>query len=115
MLSLVGNELKITRGDSAYITVNIEYADGTPYVMQAGDTLKLSAKHNLNGSVDMEVASSNSTLHITPELSRGLVVGKGFFDIQLTTSEDIFTLVGVVDQDIPNMVVYPEVTVETEA
>lgn len=110
MLKISGNELCITKGDSAFITVNIEYADGQPYEMKSGDKLKLSAKNDINGSVLMAVESSTNTIHILPSDTKNLVPGKGFFDIQLKSGSEVYTLVGVTNENVPNLTVYPEVT-----
>lgn len=112
MLKIIKNEIGLTRGDSAYIGVNIVELDGTPYEMKSGDKLTFSARKEIGEGVLMSVESTTKTIHILPSDSRKLVVGKGFFDVQLTSGEDIFTIIGPESSSLPNLTVYPEVTTE---
>lgn len=113
MLNISKNTMGITRGDSAYIHVSILQTDGTPYEMQSGDTLTLTAKKDLTGAAMMSVTSSTPTVHIQPAQSRRLEVGRGFFDLQLATAAgEVYTIIGPENPDIPNLTVYPEVTQE---
>lgn len=112
MLKISGNQIGLTRGDSAYIGVNIVELDGTEYEMKSGDKLTFSARKEIGESVLMSVESTSKTIHILPSDSRKLIVGKGFFDVQLTSGEDIFTIVGPESPSLPNLTVYPEVTTE---
>lgn len=110
MLKLYGNCMELTKGDSAFIHVDINYADGSPYQMQSGDKLIMSAKNNIYQPVAMSVESNTDTIHILPSDSKKLEAGRGFFDIQLKAGDEVYTLVGVVDENVPNLTVYPEVT-----
>lgn len=110
MLKISGNRIELTKGDSAYITVNITYADGSPYTMQASDKLKFTVKKDLDSEVLMAVESATNTIHVAHSDSKNLIPGLCYGDIQLKSGEDIYTLFGVVNEDIPNVVVYPEVT-----
>lgn len=112
MFEISKNELSITKGDSAYIDVEITDKSGNPYSMKATDSLKMSVAAAIGTTPIMYVESNTSTLHITHDQSALLPVGKCFFDVQLKIGDDVYTLAGPVDEYIPNMTVYPEVTGE---
>lgn len=40
--------LKVTRGDSLPLHIDVKYSDGIPYEMQEGDTLIFTVKSNVN-------------------------------------------------------------------
>ena len=44
MYKVVNNEIFITRGDSAILSLTIDKPDGTPYTLQEGDVLDFTVK-----------------------------------------------------------------------
>lgn len=102
----------ITKGDSATINVQLKNQDGTDYVMANGDTITLTVRKKIDATVLLTATSSTNTINLTPTQTKLLEVGMCFYDIQLTTgANEIFTVAGAIDSIIPNMKVYPEVTV----
>ena len=83
MFFLNGTNIKLTRGDSATLSVAL---DG--YTMQDGDSLTLSCK--VDPSKDdylfQLTADSTQTFAFAPETTAGLDFGAYRYDIQLTTS-----------------------------
>ena len=96
MLYILGNTIKLTRGDTAYITVSIENAVNDEYVMSAMDTLTLSIKRRIT-DVDyilQKTITGENMFHIYPEDTKNLRFGEYKYDIQLVTENgDVFTIV----------------------
>ena len=49
MLKISGTKISLTKGDSAYITINICKEDGSPYILQEGDEVSIQVRHEPNG------------------------------------------------------------------
>lgn len=78
------NSMSLTRGDSAYLTVNIKNSDGTDYEMTENDYLVFSIKRANSPTIiarcEGEVASN--TIRI-PTSATKFNVGTYLYDIQL--------------------------------
>lgn len=108
MLYIDGNNIKLTRGDTAYLTVPIKTALGEDYVVQAGDTLTLSVKKKStdNNYVFQKVLDGSNTFHIEPQDTAGIEFGKYKYDIQLNTANgDVYTII-----DVSTFTILEEVT-----
>ena len=99
MLYIDGNDIRLTRGDTAYITVPIvnRLSDGstTPYELAEGDKLVMTMSSNYGADICFQktVVGAN-TFHILPEDTRGCKFAKYKYDVQLTTaSGDVFTVI----------------------
>lgn len=111
MLEIDRNIIKITKGDSASISVDLTDATGDVYDMDSGDTLTMSVRKRISDEVIMTVTSTSTTLSLRPSDTSSLEVGGCFYDIQLETATGaIYTVVGPTSAANPNMIVYPEVT-----
>lgn len=119
MFELKGARIRLTRGDTAALRVEIirerENGDREPYEMQAADTLTLSAKKNsLCPAPQLVITNTGEPLLIfSPEDTKNLAPGDYVYDIELKTGEgDVYTVVG---QGLPGvdavLVILPEVTV----
>lgn len=97
MLYISGNSIKLTRGDTAYLTVPLMCGD-EEYKMGADDVLVLSLKEytiDPKAVLRKEVKGEN-TFHIKPEDTSGLTFGKYKYDIQLNAANgDVFTVIDV--------------------
>lgn len=84
MLSISGDNISITRGDSGYITINLTKSDGTEYTMTEADQLVLSVKKSNSPMIlvrcEGDVASN--TIRI-PSNDTKMNVGEYLYDIQL--------------------------------
>lgn len=108
MLYIDGNNIKLTRGDTAYLTVPIKTALGEDYVVQAGDALTLSVKKKStdNNYVFQKVLDGSNTFHIEPQDTAGIEFGKYKYDIQLNTANgDVYTII-----DVSTFTILEEVT-----
>lgn len=111
MFEIKNNVIKMTRGDSASLTVDLKKRDGSEYVMQEGDTLTMTVRRVIGSSVLMQIISNTNTIYISPSDSKNLLVGSCVYDIELkTASADVFTVVGLGENVTKNMIVCAEVT-----
>lgn len=98
MLYVTGNTIKLTRGDTAYLTIPIKNAIGEDYEMSAGDVLVLSMKKRVTDTEYslQKVVTGDNVFHILPEDTDGLKFGTYVYDVQLTTEgKDVYTLIPV--------------------
>lgn len=97
MLYINGTTIKLTRGDTAYLSVPIK-RDGEDYTMQPTDTLAFSVKRYTTDDeylIHKEVKGDN-LFHIEPQDTADLPFGSYKYDVQLTTaSGDVFTVIDV--------------------
>lgn len=111
MFEIKDGVIKITRGDSASLTVGLKKKDGSDYVMKSGDTLTMTVRKVIGASVLMQIVSETNTIYIAPSDSKKLAVGSCVYDIELkTASGDVFTVIGLGENVTKNMVVCAEVT-----
>jgi hypothetical protein len=98
MLHIEGNTIKLTRGDTAYLTVPIKSATGEEYALQNGDTLVMSVKKTVNDAkyALQKLAVNGNTIHIEPADTAQLEFGKYKYDLQLNKANgDVYTLIEV--------------------
>lgn len=91
------NTIKLTRGDTAYLEVPLEFEDTKePYVMQPEDTLTLGLKKGLK---DVEccvrkTVSGTNIFKLVPEDTADLAFASYKYDVQLDTADgDRFTVI----------------------
>lgn len=98
MLHINGNKIKLTRGDTAFLTVPMTTITGETYEMTSGDTLILSIKENIEdfGYLLQKRSTGNNVIHIEPRDTKNIPFGKYKYDIQLNKENgDIYTLIDV--------------------
>lgn len=111
MFDVANGVIRITKGDTAVLQVDLKYPDGSEYEMQSGDTLTLTVRRRPNFPILLEKISTTNIISLEPEQTKNLEVGTCCFDIQLTTADgSIYTVVGLTDKYSTNMVVYAEIT-----
>ncbi len=115
MLSIKNGKISLTRGDSAYINVDLTTSTGEVYEMQAGDTLTLTVRRLADdtSAVLLQTESDSAQLHLLPAQTKQLSAGKYSYDIQLVTSSgDVYTVVGATNTStiLNNFTILPEVT-----
>lgn len=97
MLYIDDKTIKLTRGDTARLTVPIiNLANNGEYTMESGDILYFTVKKTAKDSdflFQKSVTGSNS-IHIRPEDTADLSFGKYKYDVQLTTATgDVYTVI----------------------
>lgn len=82
------DNIKLTRGDTAIIDIEITDADGDPYSMQAFDSLIFTVKRMYNDSVEViRKELQTPVLILTSNDTKDLSFGKYRFDIYIYNSE----------------------------
>ena len=91
--------IRLTRGDTARLIVpivnRIPGQEEVPYTIKSTDILELSIKKSVKDDdslVHKEIVGSN-IFHILPTDTKNLSFGKYVYDVQLTTDNDIYTVV----------------------
>lgn len=96
MLRIEDGYIYLTRGDTAYLNVDVTKQDGSKYVMRMGDKLTLSLKKNIDDTdyaLHKELVGATK-FTIFPDDTKPLEYGKYFFDVQLNTLEgEVFTII----------------------
>ena len=97
MLYIDDKTIKLTRGDTARLTVPIiNLANNGEYTMESGDILYFTVKKTAKDSdflFQKSITGSNS-IHIRPEDTADLSFGKYKYDVQLTTATgDVYTVI----------------------
>lgn len=108
MLYINGNTIRMTRGDTAYLTFPLKTSTGEEYTMQTDDVLTFSVKETIEDDeyiLQKSITGSN-TIHIEPQDTTYLSIGKYEYDIQLNmASGDVFTPI-----EVSTFELLPEVT-----
>ena len=105
MFYVNGTNIKLTRGDSATLSVAL---DG--YTMEDGDALTLSCK--VDPSKDeylFQLTADDQTFTFLPDTTAGLDFGAYRYDIQLTTSGGaVYTVIPVSSFTVMEEITCPE-------
>ena len=89
-------EIKLTRGDTAWLTVTLTDDEKQPYTMQAEDTLTLAVKITTRAKECLlrKVIKGNNVFHIKPEDTKDLIFGRYVYDVQIDTADgDSYTVI----------------------
>ncbi|MBO7734447.1 MAG: hypothetical protein J6S67_17915 [Methanobrevibacter sp.] len=102
------NNITLTRGDSASISVGLKNPDGSAYTLQTGDVLFFTVKYNCitEDIIIQKDISTDAIINIIPSDTAALLYGEYFYDVQLTKAN------GEVNTVIPprDFIVAKEVT-----
>ena len=97
MLSIRNNEIYITRGDSAYIQVELIDDNGAVYTPVSGDKLYFRLKKSIFGNALLlmkTINTQNMTLELTPNDTSSLEFTSYRYEIELVTVDgNHFTVV----------------------
>lgn len=97
MLSVSGTNIKLTRGDTAYLTLDLS-ANSEPYQYEEGDVVTFSVRKTTDDNdtqyLFQKVVAAGETIIIEPEDTKSLEYGRYKYDIQLnTTKGEVFTVI----------------------
>ena len=96
MLIIEDNTISLTRGDTAYIGINLTDNSGNPYEALEGDTVTLSVKRSINDktcALQITVPFGED-IYIRPEDTKDLKYGRYVYDIQVNTARgEVYTVV----------------------
>ena len=97
MLNVSKNgDIKLTRGDTARLTVAPTYDDGQPYSIEKNDTVTFTVKQNYNDKSPLieKVVVGGNKIHIEPKDTKNLPFGKYKYDVQVTKANgDNYTII----------------------
>jgi hypothetical protein len=102
-------EIKLTRGDSAEVKIDVSYENGEKYVVKQGDKLVLTVKKKTSdkNALIEKAFGENGTVKIEPEDTKGFNFGVYKYDVELTTKNgDVYTVVEPNDFHICEEVTY---------
>lgn len=97
MLKSDNSGIRLTRGDSAYLELDIRVAStGQKYVREDGDVLTFTVKPNYNSHhVELQKEIEGLALVLDPADTAKMSYGEHWFDVQLTTANgNVYTVVG---------------------
>ena len=95
MLTIKGNEIHLTQGDSAILTVEITNDDGTPYAIKEGDSLTITVKATNGTKIFSKTVQAYESIIIEPKDTADVGVGRYKYDIQLDTENQVYTIIPV--------------------
>lgn len=100
MLYVDGTNIRLTRGDTAYLEVPIylKKDDGSsePYEMKDSDILTFTVKKSIKQEEALFVVklTGENLFHILPEHTKELGFARYIYDIQITTEDgDVYTII----------------------
>lgn len=94
--------LSLTKGDNAYIQVDIKTIDGNSYEIQKDDAIVLTVRKNAKSDIVFQETAVDGMISITPDDTNSLTPGSYFYDVQLTTG------FGIVQTVVPISAFYIE-------
>ena len=95
MLYIDGTTIRMTRGDTVYLTVPLT-STTEAYEMGSSDTLTFSVKRRERDTeyVFQKVSQGNNSFHIEPSDTAALPFGVYKYDVQLNTGDgDVYTVI----------------------
>ena len=95
MLTIKGNDIHLTKGDSAYLNVEITNDDGTPYAIKEGDSLTITVKATNGTKIFSKTVQAYESIIIEPKDTIDAGVGRYKYDIQLNTENQVYTIIHV--------------------
>ena len=95
MLTIKGNDIHLTKGDSAYLNVEITNDDGTPYAIKEGDTLTMTVKATNGTKIFSKTVQAYESIILEPKDTAEVGVGRYKYDIQLNTENQVYTIISV--------------------
>ena len=94
MLVIENTTIKLTRGDTAFLTIPLKKNLYETYELAEGDVLRFTVKKKATNTTPLfqkELTGTN-VFHIAPADTAALDFGKYVYDIELTTADgDVYT------------------------
>lgn len=92
MVSIDGNKITLTRGDTLKFKLNLTDDNGDEYTRESGDTVKFGVKADYGATTPFlieKTINSNQALvvHITPNDTKNLEYGTYVWDCQITFAD----------------------------
>lgn len=90
------NEIRLTRGNTARLTVPIKDNEGQPYTVQNDDVLTFSLRRTEREKdpIFEKVVKGNNNIHIKPEDTKELEFGDYVYKVDIVTADgDVYTVI----------------------
>lgn len=117
MLKIQKNYIYLTRGDTAYLTIELEDDDefgvGDAVAFNVKSTLRDEANYLIHKEIAVTQKSNTLEVKIEPEDTAKMSYGQYYYDVQLKRANgDVFTIITPDDNTaIPNFKLLKEVTI----
>lgn len=100
------NDMVITKGDSAFIQVDVKTLEGGLYEIQPDDVITMTVRKRANADKTFEEMAVGNIITIVPEDTKSAAPGSYIYDVQLVTGQ------GIVQTIVPvsNFYIEEEVT-----
>lgn len=93
MVEINGTTIKMTRGDTLLVQIEMEDSEGNAYTPQEGDEIRFAMKQKYTDEqtlIHKTIPTDTLTLKLDPEDTKSLTAPASYvYDIQLTTAEGI--------------------------
>lgn len=95
MLTIEDGAISLTRGDTAYLSLDLTDANGEPFEGSEGDYKTFTVRERVGGTLLFAITETlDSAFKITPDMTKELEYGRYVYDIQVTLANgDVFTVV----------------------
>lgn len=96
MIQVIGNDIYLTRGDSARLQIAITNDSGEPYEVQEGDEVLFTVKKTVADAMALiqKTMTEEGEILIQPADTEGLAFGRYVYDCQLKTAAgDVYTFI----------------------
>lgn len=111
MLEINGNTIRLTKGDTAHLSVNVaNTATGDNYEVKPDDLLFLTIRKKNYEEMPVLVQKKligSKDFTILPEDTKNMVSGTYCYDVELRTGDEVYTVIQCSD-----FVLLPEVTTQ---
>ena len=87
--SIKGKRITLTRGDTFPCEVRAYNPDGTPYEMQAGDSMRFMLSEQAGGPTILTKQVVDGAFQLDPADTDQLDFGTYFFDVQMTFASGV--------------------------
>lgn len=95
MLKVENNIISLTRGDSAFLNVEITNDEGETYELEHGDVCEFTVKkYTSSENVLIQKEVLNGEIRISPDDTKNLEYGQYVYDVQVTMANgDVATVI----------------------
>lgn len=98
MITFEDGAISLTRGDTAYLSLNLTTDNGEPYEFHDGDTVTLTVKKNYDEEENylfQKTIPAGDTFVIEPQDTKQYEYGRYIYDVQVNTAiGEVFTVIG---------------------
>lgn len=98
MITMEDGVISLTRGDTAYLSLNLTNDEGEPYEFKDGDKVTLTVKQDYEDTENylfQKIVEGGDTIVIEPSDTKPYEYGRYVYDVQVNTAVgEVFTVIG---------------------